>query len=214
MELSSDAKMGIGVLVATVLIIGGGAWYASQKQSSQEPTVAANTERLVLEDSHSLGADDAKVTVVEFGDFECPACGALHQPLKETKEKYADQSVRFVYRQFPLAQHPNALLAAEASEAAAAQGKFWEYHDLLFENQTALEREDLEQYAEQLTLNMDQFREALDNDTYRERVQQDRSDGNAVGVNSTPTVYINGVRYTGQYSVAALSQAIDAALAQ
>lgn len=215
MALTSEHKVLIGILIVTVAIIIGGAFLAGQDANA--PTTSApvaNQERLVREDDPVLGASDAAVTVVEFGDFECPACGALHRPLKEIKEIYADDSVQFVFRQFPLQQHENAQLSAEASLEAQAQGKFWEYHDLMFENQQSLTREDLEGYAAQLELDMDSFRSALDNGTYTDAVEEDKIDGRAVGVRGTPSLYINGVNYTGQYSVAGLSAAIDQALAQ
>lgn len=215
MTLSTDAKFGLGVVLATILIIGGGAWYASRNASTgtTSDTVVGDTSRLVREDDPVLGAtENVAVTVVEFGDFECPACGALHRPLKAVKQELADQPVQFSYRHFPLAQHDYAQLAAEAAVAAQAQGKFWEYHDLLFENQQNLERAALERHAEQLGLNMDQFKEALDNNTHRDTVQQDIGDGRSLGVNSTPTLYINGKQYQGAFAVDALKSAIEAEL--
>lgn len=215
MALTGEHKVLIGVLVVTVLIIIGGAFLAGQDANA--PTASepvSNPDRLVREDDPVLGPEDAQVTVVEFGDFECPACGALHPPLKQVKADNADASVRFVYRQFPLEQHDHAQLSAEASLEAQAQGKFWEYHDLLFENQNSLTREDLESYAEQLELDMDSFRAALDDGRHADAVEEDKVDGRAVGVRGTPSLYINGVSYTGQYSVAALQAAIDQALTQ
>lgn len=215
MPLSPDAKFGIGILVATVLIIAGGAWYASQSSpvgSQSQDSTPVDQGLLVREDSPVRGAQDAQVTVVEFGDFECPACGALHPALQQIKEKYKDQPVRFVYRQYPLPQHPNAALSAEASLAAHAQGKFWELHDLMFENQTNLEREDIQGYAQQLGLNMDQFNNALDDHTYEDQVEHDIRDGRAAGVQGTPTLFINGIRYTQAYSIDGLSAQIDQAL--
>lgn len=216
--MNTDTKVIIGVIVATVVFIGGGAWYASQKPAATtegQTLSAEQAARLVHEDDPALGATDAKVTVVEFGDFQCPACGALHSPLKQVKEQYQDQPVRFVFRQFPLTQiHEHALLAAEASLAAGAQGKFWEMHDLLFEGQTQLEREDLEKYAQQLELNMDQFRQALDEHSFQDAVAQDVADGRALNIRGTPTLYINGVQYTGQYSASALGAAIEVELTE
>lgn len=214
MHLTTETKVLIGGIVATVLIIVGGAYFMGSRQSGTVGEPVAEIDRLVREDDPALGPPDALVTVVEFGDFQCPACGALHPVLRQIKEANAKGSVRFVYRHFPLPQHEFAPLAAEASVAAQQQGKFWEYHDLLFENQSSLERADLERYAEQLGFNMDEFRKALDGHTYQDAVRQDVSDGTAVGVNSTPTLYINGVRYTGQYSIDALRAAIDQAQSQ
>lgn len=214
MALTSDAKFVIGILVATVLVIGGGAYITSTKSTGSTPKAVPETltERVVREDSPVLGASDAKVTVVEFGDFECPACGSLHPILKQVKDKYKDASVRFVFRQFPLSQHTHAFLSAEASLEAAAQGKFWEYHDTLYENQLGLNREDLESYAKQVGLNEEAFKKALDNHTHKEIVQRDITDGNALGVSGTPTIYINNTQYVGKYSLDGFSAAIDAEL--
>mgnify|MGYP002624585724 FL=1 len=135
--MNSDTKVIICVVIATVVVIIGGALYANRNTNQAENHQTApvdNPERLVGADDPILGAENATVTVVEFGDFQCPACGALHPVLQQVKEDLGDQPVRFVYRQFPLTQiHEYAQLAAEASLAADAQGKFWEYHDLLFE---------------------------------------------------------------------------------
>lgn len=213
--MTGETKVLIGVLAATVLIILGGAWWAGQRQAEPVAVPAADQERLVRADDPVLGPAEAQVTVVEFGDFQCPACGTLHPVLKHVKEQYADQSVRFVYRQFPLSQvHEYAQLAAEASLAAQAQGKFWEYHDRLFENQDALEREDLIAHARELGLDVDALTRALDEGTYREAVQQDLTDANILRLRGTPTLFVNGVQYTGAYTTDALAAAIDAALNQ
>lgn len=212
MEITTEAKVIIIGLIVTVVIIAGSAFLSGQRSSQGEVEPVAQPERLARDDDPALGAQDVKVIVVEFGDFQCPACGALHPVLKQVKEVNAEQSVRFVYRQFPLPQHEYALLAAEASLAAHAQGKFWEYHDLLFENQSQLRRDDLEGYAQQLELDMEAFRSALDEGMYREAVEQDKSDGQAVGVRATPTIFVNDLPYEGRHSVDSIQAAIDAAL--
>ena len=214
--MNSDTKVIIGVIIATVVVILGGAYWASKAPAPGQPATPLAEElapRLLSDTSPSQGPSDAKVTVVEFGDFQCPSCGQFYPVLKEAKSVLADQSVRFVFRQFPLTQiHEFAQEAAEASLAAHAQGKFWEMHDIMFENQTSLTRADLESYAEQIGLNMDEFRTALDEGTYRAAVQKDVADGRALGVSGTPTTYINGVKYSGQYSTAAFVSAINAQL--
>lgn len=212
MEITNETRITVGLLAATVLVIVGGAWLAGRGSTDEgRVTPVAQMDRLVRGGSAVLGAQEAAVTVVEFGDFQCPACGALHRVLRPVRRSGIDQSVRFVFRQFPLPQHDQAQLAAEASLAAGAQGKFWEYHDLLFDNQEKLARGDLERYAEQLGLDTAAFRAALDEGKYREAVQQDVDDGRALGVRATPTVYINGTQYTGQYVVEELQAAIDRA---
>lgn len=215
MALSSDAKFGISVLVATVAIIGIGAYFASRSTPAQQTssTPVSEADRLVREDDPSVGPTDAQVTLVEFGDFQCPSCAAFHPTLNALKEAYSDSSVRFVYRQYPLTQiHEHAQLAAEASLEAQAQGKFWEYHDLLFENQRNLEQFSLEQYAQQLELDMDAFGAALNDGRHKAAVTQDVSDGTAVGVRGTPTIFINGAQYGGSQSVDAMKTYIDSLL--
>jgi protein-disulfide isomerase len=211
MGMTTETKLLIGVFLATIVIIAGGVWFASRKQVEQTGPVN-ESERLVRADDPVLGPADAQVTVVEFGDFQCPACGAVHPILKQVKEQNKDKSVRFVYRHYPLPQHEHAQFAAVAAVAAQAQGKFWEMHDKLFENQQKLDRESIEGYAEQLGLNFETFQEAVDGNAAKDAVAADKSDGQAVGVSGTPTIYINAVKYTGQYTVEAMQAAIEAAL--
>ncbi len=212
MEITSEAKVTVGLLAVTVLVIIGGAWLAGRRGTDDGGTAqVAQMDRLVRGDSAVLGAQDAAVTIVEFADFQCPACGALHPVMQRVMENNRDRSVRFVFRHFPLPQHEYAQLAAEAAQAAGTQGKAWEYYDLLFENQDSLARGDLESYAERLGLDMAVFRAALDDGRYRGVVQQDVDDGRALGVKATPTVYINGVQYTGRYAEEELQAAIDRA---
>lgn len=216
MELTSDAKFVISILVATALVIGGGAYFASKKAPSTEGRIIADTlvNRLTPEDAQAIGPKDAKVTFVEFADFQCPACAALHPTLKEVKEKYADASVRFVFRHYPLPQHEHAFLASEAVIAAGKQGKFWELHDMMFENQTNIKKENIQAYAEKLDLDTTVFNQALEDHTYKSIVEADMADGVALGVRGTPTLFINNQEYKGKYSVEELSKAIDSALAK
>lgn len=216
MTLTSDAKFVIAVLIATVIVIGSGAYLTSKKTSTSTIKIVKESllQYLVREDSPVLGAVNAKVTVVEFGDFQCPACGALHPVLKELKKKYADKSVRFIYRQYPLSQHEYALPAAKASLAAMQQQKFWEYHDELFEHQNNLQEEDLISYAKDIGLDIDKFATDSKEDALADTVQRDIADGNALGVNSTPTLFINNIKYAGTYSVDAFSAVIDSELAK
>jgi protein-disulfide isomerase len=146
---------------------------------------------------HILGPADASATLLEYGDYECPACAAAHPLVKTILESAGDQ-LRFAYRHFPLNNvHPHAQRAAEAAEAAGAQGGFWEMHDLLFENQDALDYDDLAEYAAMLGLDASRLiREVMAN-VYAGRVREDFSSGVRSGVNGTPSFFINGVRYDG-----------------
>ena len=149
---------------------------------------------------HSAGPDDAPVTLVEYGDYECPYCGMAYPIVKRARQDLGS-GLRFVFRNFPLAEsHPHARLAAQAAEAAAAQGKFWEMHDMLFEHQDALAAEDLVGYAKSLGLDARQFAQDLEGATYAKRVRDDFRNGVRSGVNGTPTFFVNGARYNGSWA--------------
>jgi protein-disulfide isomerase len=150
-------------------------------------------EKVSTDDDPSRGPLSAPVTVIEFTDFQCPACRAIHPALEELLKSYTDR-VRFVVRDFPLEQHQQARKAAEAANAANAQGKFFEYAALLFKNQEALDIASLKKYAVELGLDQARFNTALDGGTYAAEVQKDVADGEDYGVDSTPTIFINGVR--------------------
>ncbi|MCA9577191.1 MAG: thioredoxin domain-containing protein [Polyangiales bacterium] len=143
-----------------------------------------------LDDAPVRGAVMAPVTIVEFSDFECPFCSRAHRPLGRAVEEFPGQ-VRLVFRHYPLSMHQHAAAAAVAAEAAGAQGKFWEMHDLLFENQTNLEPTDIARYAQSLGLDMDRFRADFEDEALRARVDRSRAEGQRIGVNSTPTIYVN-----------------------
>jgi protein-disulfide isomerase len=160
--------------------------------------------RAVDEKDWVRGPADAPVTLLEYGDFECPFCGQAFREL-ERLERTAGDQVRFVFRHFPLAQvHPHARLAAEAAEAAGAQGKFWEMHDTLFTNQQALEPSDLLTYADDIGLDVPRFSRDLQEHRFSPKVRRDFMQGVRSGVNGTPTMFINGQRWNGPYTAAAL----------
>jgi protein-disulfide isomerase len=153
--------------------------------------------RPVGPDDHVQGSREAPVLLVEYGDFECPFCGAAHGEVRRLQQLLGDR-LGFVFRNFPLTQsHAHAQQAAEAAEAAGAQGRYWEMHDILFEHQQALEPEDLVSYAGLLQLDVRQFERDLDQHRFAERVRDDFMDGIRSGVNGTPTFFINGVRHDG-----------------
>jgi protein-disulfide isomerase len=155
------------------------------------------------------GGANARVTIVEFTDFECPSCAATQPVLEELVKEFGDK-VKLVERSYPLDQHKHAFKAAEAAEAAREQGKYWEYAAVLFKNQTALEIDKLKEYASQLGLDRKKFDAALDSGKYSDSVKRDVAAGDKVGVDSTPTVFINGKR-TLDKSREALKSAIEAA---
>lgn len=160
---------------------------------------------------HARGPKEAPVTLVKYGDYECPYCGEAHPVLKELQERVGEQ-VRFVFRHFPLdSAHPRARRAAQAAEAAASQGRFWEMHDLLYERQGELGEEDLMRYAAELGLDLGRFEEDLANDHHAWRIEEDRLGGGRAGVRGTPTLFVNGVRYTGPIALEALMEAVEGA---
>jgi protein-disulfide isomerase len=162
------------------------------------------------ERDHVRGPIDAPVTVVEYGDFECPYCGQAEPVVRELLREFGD--VAYVWRHLPLSDvHPNAQLAAEAAEAAADQGAFWEMHDLLLAHQDALRPDDLIGYAEQLGLDLDRFSRALQEHSGATRVAEDVDSADLSGVSGTPTFFVNGRRHYGAYDIGTLSAAVRVA---
>ena len=161
---------------------------------------------------HIRGPIDASVILLEYGDFECPHCGRAY-PIVKSAERKLGKELAVVYRHFPLAEiHPHATLAAEAAEAAGAQGKFWEMHDTLFEHQAALEQEDILGYAKSLNLDAARFAQELASGVYAQKVRGDFRGGVRSGVNGTPTFFVNGERFDGDWTdpaafIAVLAQA-------
>jgi len=172
---------------------------------------ATLTSPVSEERDHVQGPADAAVTLVEYGDYECPYCGAAYPIVKEVQARMGSR-LRFVFRNFPIAtSHPHAEQAAEAAEAAAAQGRFWEMHDLLYENQKRLRDQDLLGYADQLDLDLDSFDRELVEHVHAARVHEDFMSGVRSGVNGTPTFYIAGVRYDDSYDLETLFAALERA---
>jgi protein-disulfide isomerase len=162
---------------------------------------------------HIQGPADAAVTLVEYGDYECPYCGAAYPIVKEVQARMGER-LRFVFRNFPITtSHPHAEQAAEAAEAAATQGRFWPMNDLLFQNQRHLRDRDLRAYAEKLGLDVERFDEELAGHVHAERVREDFMSGVRSGVNGTPTFYINGVRHDDSYELETLLAALERAAA-
>jgi protein-disulfide isomerase len=162
---------------------------------------------------HAEGPAAAAVTLVEYGDYECPHCGRAYPIVKEIQRRL-DGRLRFVFRNFPLAEaHPHAEHAAEAAEGAASQKRFWEMHDTLFEHQQALDDQHLVGYATNLGLDESRFRHELAAHAYKPRVREDFLSGVRSGVNGTPTFFINGIRHDDSWDLSPLLEALEAASA-
>jgi protein-disulfide isomerase len=176
---------------------------------ADSPTTNSVSELLPITDAdHVRGGEHAAVTLVEFGDYECPGCGEAYVVIKRIESEMGD-ALRFVFRHFPYSRlHPHAELAAQAAEAAGAQGRFWEIHDLLFENQEALEFDDLVGYAKRLSLDLKHFRGDLKSEKYLERVRSDFRSGVQNGVFGTPAIFLNGIRHNDGADYETLSMAI------
>jgi protein-disulfide isomerase len=173
---------------------------------SAELTLPVSDER-----DHIQGPAEAPVTLLEYGDYECPYCGAAYPIVKQVQSQMGDR-LRFVFRNFPIStSHPHAEQAAEAAEAAAAQGRFWEMHDHLYEHQRHLEAGDLRAYAGELGLDVERFDRELAEHVHAARVREDFMSGVRSGVNGTPTFYVNGNRHNGPSDLHSLLAALERA---
>ena len=160
---------------------------------------------------HIQGNARAACTLVEYGDYQCPSCGQAYPIVKRVQERFGDQ-LRFVFRNFPLEQHPYAEPAAETAEFAAAHGKFWEMHDALYENQSRLGDDLLGELTKTLGLDPEALAKSLQSGEFEPRVEADLESGERSGVRGTPTFYINGTRHNGGYDAASLMEAIEGEL--
>lgn len=214
--MKQEAKLLLGFGVVTVGILIGAVFLLSG--SSSTPTtsdIKADPKILVKNDSNKIGSPSAKIVLVEFSDYQCPACGAAYPIIKQIINGYKDK-VLFVYRNFPLPTHQNSKIAAEAAEAAGAQGKYWQMHDMLFENQSTWSSSNpldmFTEYAKSIGLDTDKFKKDVEGNKYSDKIQADINDGVSLGVNSTPTFYLNGEKVTGLTSFNDLKSKIDALL--
>jgi Na+/H+ antiporter NhaA len=218
-----EAKIGV-LCTAVVASLGGWAAFrliARLPQSLRARQIAATDEEILdLADDvdpardHIRGVEGAPVTLVEYGDYECPYCGQAEMVVRELLSSFGDD-LRYIWRHLPLNDvHPHTQMAAEATEAAAAQGSFWEMHDQLLAHQDEIEPRDLGRYAEELGLDMDRFWDELRRHEHAERVADDVGTADASGVAGTPTFFVNGKRHHGAYDVATLTAAVRAARAR
>lgn len=188
------SKQFLAILLAIALLFIG--IFAFTKSKSGTPD-GGNSNQSAQTSNHTVGAGNKKVTLVEYGDFQCPACKSFYPVVKQVKEAYGDD-IKFQFMHFPLTQiHPNAMQASRSAEAAGNQGKFFEMHDLLYENQDQWSQSSnptstFESFAEQLGLNMDQFKSDVISAKTLAVINADQKSGQALGVESTPTFVING----------------------
>lgn len=215
------------IFLVVVALVLGGIFFATSSRKAGAPSGDAKPT------SHVTGKNTTGVALMEYGDFQCPACGQYFAPVKEVKEKYKDK-ISFQFRHFPLLQiHPNALGASRAAEAAGKQGKFWEMHDRLFtenyQNQVAraqggsygtwVESKNpevlFESYAKEIGLNLEKYKTDFKSSVVNDSIQADIRAGNDAGVQSTPTFFINGKKISNpQPTLEAFSKVIDAEIAK
>lgn len=199
-------------VVASLLLIAVFVFFSGrQSTASEEGPVSSEVKLLeeVNDSDHVKGSPEAAIVIVEYSDFECPACRSASLVLKQVSDQYEDR-VKFVYRHFPLSYHKNAAKAAEATEAVAVQGKFWEYHDLLFDKSPgSYSEESFITWAGGLGLDVDRFTQDLKSGKYAEDVTADLHSGRASGVQGTPAIFINGYEYRGPVTSQSLTQTLD-----
>lgn len=180
----------VAILVVAVLLIGGSIVYSKNVSSSYNDGINTEVENI-------RGNKNGSVTLVEFGDFECPACALMHPVLAEVMDEYGDD-IRLEFKHFPLDSiHPRATLGSKAAESAGQQGKFFEFHDILFERQNEWvkspnPRINFAEYAEELDLDVDLFKKQMNASLLADRIKQDKKEGEELGVNATPTIFLNG----------------------
>jgi protein-disulfide isomerase len=184
------------VAIVALLAFGGGAYLYRSKRAAaagETPLKITKTETSPSEVVHTLGPENAPVTLEEFGDFQCPPCGRLSEPINQLQKKH---NIRVIYREFPLVMHAHAKEAAYAAEAAARQGKFWQMHDLLFREQAVWSKSEdarglFQAYAGMLQLDLGRFKTDLDSPEVQQKVEADQKRGAAIGVKTTPTLFLN-----------------------
>ena len=204
------------VIALAVIGIGVGLFFASKGSEPAPVGQQVDGKSLVRDNSHMTGKKEAKVTMVEFGDYQCPACAFYDPVIKQIIDQYKNNpDFNFVFRNFPLNQlHPNAMISAEAAEAAAEQGKFWEMRSLIYEKQKdwAEKPEPLDMfvgYAQTLGLDTAKFKTAVEQAKFRAVINADEADGTKIGVDSTPTVFINGEKFTDKMTAEGFAKKIN-----
>jgi protein-disulfide isomerase len=220
--MSNENKIliGIGVVTLALVVIAVFSLGGNKGLSGSEDTTdktPKDLKVLIKSDSHVEGPANAKVSIVEFGDFQCPACGSAYPVVTQIEQNYKGK-VKFVFRNYPLPVHKNAKVAAQAAEAAGAQGKFFEMYHKLYDNQKAWSdsndalNEFFVKYAKEIGIDVNKFSTEVKASKYTEKIQNDQNDGNAVGVSATPTFYINGVEQVGGLPYDEFKAKIDEAL--
>ena len=185
MEIKENNKFLVGMFLIMILLIGFLIYFSIPK------TNEGGRKDIGIGRAPPMGNPNAKIKIITFSDFQCPACKASHPIIDKIFQDYQEEVVLY-YRSFPLSMHENSFIAAEAAECANEQGKFWKYHDILFENQNNLYKENLKEYAANIGLNEEQFNLCLDNEKYKEEILSDIAESKKLNLRGTPTFFING----------------------
>ena len=213
--MKAEHKIIIGISIVVAVLVSLGVYNYKQNKSKEMDSIkntVADKSLLIREDSKTVGPSNAKITLVEFADFECEACAAAHPILQKILKEY-DGKIQFVFRHFP--NHFNSMLAAKSAEAAGQEGKFWEMHDKLLENQLEWGEkkvpvtEAFVKYAKEIGINVPTFTDLISGKTFEEKILRDKQDGIALGVRATPTFYLNGKKYEGIPPYEELKKIID-----
>ena len=213
--MKNETKLFLGILLGTIAVVIIGVILLSR---SATPGAKVDSSLLIRADSNKIASGSGTITLVEFSDFQCPACGSYYPVVKQIIDDFG-QDMTFVYRNFPLTSlHKNARIAAQAAESAGLQGKYWEMHDLLFINQSEWSDSSspidiFSQYAKTIGLDITQFKKDLDNSAVLVKINEDIQDGNSLGVSGTPTFYLNGTKLENPASLADFESLIKAEIA-
>ncbi len=213
--MTQDVKIigGIGIITLAIVI---GSVFLLGKSSPTVSATKVDQALLLGKNAYVIGNKNAKVTIVEFGDYQCPACATAYPVTKQLLKDY-NGKIKLVFRNFPIPEHQNELAAAESAEAAGSQGKFWQMHDLLYSNQDSWGESThamdyFLKYAKKLKLNMTKFQSDVTGSKYASNITRDQADAEKLGVNFTPTFYVNGEVLSTDATYDNLQSAIDAAM--
>lgn len=212
--MKQDLKIIISIVIFSIVVLAGAVFLLGRSSANSEnQNQIVDQKLLIRDDSFKVATDSAQVTLVEFSDFQCPACAAVEPVIQQLLKDYQGR-LNYVYRHFPLPQHKNAEIAAEAAEAAGEQGHFLEMSAKIFENQEQWESsseplENFTEYARELNLNIDQFRQTVESNKFTDKIKRDTTDALTLKINSTPTFYINNQKYTGSFDYSEFKAVID-----
>lgn len=214
--MKQEIKILLVVSAVTIAILAGAVLLLGGSTSPNQGTKVADQTILIRADSNKMGSESAKIKLVEFGDYQCPACGAAYPVITQILSTYKNDTL-FVFRNYPLSIHANSTIAAKAAEAAGVQGKYWQMYDALYQNQSTWSTSNspidvFTSYAKTMGLDTEKFKQDVQSNKFDAKIQEDTNDGNSVGVNATPTFYLNGKQIVGVPNYNNLKKDIDALL--